>query len=136
MKKTMEEKVKTSIPIPPTITIAYFEEVCYEFSRLLYDLSEENHRLYGELEQRCMILEEQCHKYEKELAKSGNLKIALIVFLRKFCLRTRRFCIDVVRKIFASFRKFATEFGIKQHLKKTWFFKYLENNGILEKLRK
>lgn len=59
--------------------IAYIEKMCYEFSKLLFNVNTEHNRIcnqwnmrYNELEQHCMELEQRCAKLEKYFIDQGT----------------------------------------------------------------
>ena len=125
-------------------TRAYIERMCYEFSKLLNDVTEENNRAYLALEKKCAKLEEKCWEYERKLLQSR--KGIFGIFLR-LCLWMSKILSHIVanikdvlkralRYVFKKGKGFAIRLGVKDSLKKTKLFRRLYQKGIIDKLRR
>lgn len=115
----------------------YIEKMCYEFSRLLYDISEEHQRVRKEWEQKYTELERKCQNYEAQLQDIEKPRILLLQKgwnASKYL--TKKLCKAIAQYIFSFGRWFATHLGIKKYLKKSAIFKKLYSCGIIDKLRK
>lgn len=128
--------------------VAYIEKMCYEFSKLLYDVSEEHNRTCEQWSQKCAALEARCSEYEKQLLRprdeatpvSVSLWTKLKIRLRRaagaFQRRVKRVLGRVATAVFGWGRRAVTGLGVKDRLKRTRLFQDLYRNGTIDKLRK
>lgn len=129
------------ISSPVAVDTEYVEQICYEFSKLLYDVSEENERRYRLLEERYAALEVQCRKYEAQILQSENAGYAakaLIVIKQKTHVLVRKvkaLCLKITKRVFMAGRALTTQLGIKDRLKKSALFRKLYMRGTIDKLR-
>lgn len=117
--------------------VEFFEELCLEFSRMLYDISEENNRIYCSLLARNQKLEALCAEYEKSQGSiSGAVKIRLRRIKLVCCGTVKRAVKKIAKEMFGFGKRMAIRLGIKDKLKQTKLFRALYLRGTIDKLRK
>lgn len=118
-------------------SVEFIEELCVEFSQILYDISKENDRMYCSLLARNKELEALCEKYEKTQGSiSGAIKIRLRQIKDTFQKAIKSTLKGIAKNLFAMGKRLATQFGIKDRIKRTKLYRTLCLRGIIDKLRK
>ena len=123
------------------IEAEYVEKMCYEFSKLLYDVSEEHKHDCKQLEERCALLEAKCREYEEQILKSDSVdaatKARVIIRGKKNLLskKVKSLAVLLAKKVFFVGRTLATSLGIKDKLKQSALFRKLYLRGTIDKLR-
>ncbi len=122
---------------------ACVEELCYSFSRLLYDLIEDQRREYDELLQEKLSLERKCREYEERLQQGGNVSARAVRTRIAFSRRLEYLKIDIKTKLFSIAQKFFSfgrrvtgRLGIKEFMKRSSLFRKLYAKGTIDRLRK
>ena len=121
----------------PDVDIEFFEELCLEFSQMLYDISEENNRAYCSVLARNQELEAMCKEYEKT---QGSISAAIKIRLRQVravCRRTMKCTLKkIVQGLFRLGKCLTIRLGIKDKMKQTRLFRVLYSRGVIDKLRR
>lgn len=121
---------------PPEGDVEFFEELCLEFSQMLYDISEENNRAYCRLLAQNRELEALCREYEKN---QGSISTAVKIRLRQgraACGRVVKGTLKrIARKVFGIGKRLVIRLGIKDRIKGTKLFHTLDARGVIGKLR-
>lgn len=116
--------------------VEFFEELCLEFSQMLYDISEENNRAYCSLLARNQELEALCEEYEKT---QGSIAAAIKIRLRRIkrvcCGTVKRTAKKIAKKLFRFGKRVVIRLGIKDRIKQTKLFRTLYSRGVIDKLR-
>lgn len=124
-------------------TRAYIERMCYEFSKLINDVTEENNQAYLALEKKCAKLEEKCREYEQKLLQSRKGIFGIFLRLRLWMSKILSHIVAnikdtlkrALRYVFKKGKGFVVRLGVKDTLKKTRLFRMLYQKGIVDKLR-
>lgn len=117
---------------------ATIEQICYEFSNLLYDVTEEHNRINQALEDQCARLKEKCRDYERQLSRfSPLLRFWFWIYgiLMAPLNIIKKEMVKAAKLVFHLGKQFVIRFGIKDKLKKTKIFRKLYQKGIIDKLR-
>jgi len=116
--------------------IEFIEELCLEFSQMLYDISEENNRAYCSLLVRNQELEALCKEYERT---HGSISAAVKIRLRQMRNECRRVMKCILKKVakssFGVGKRLVIRLGLKDRIKQTNLFRTLYLRGIIDKLR-
>lgn len=114
------------------------EQMCCDFSRLLYDMSEESSRLKQNLEEKCARLEGKCKDYEWQLVCSSPLlRLWLWIYsvLTVPLIIIKATAVKIARWVFRFGKRITIHLGIKDRLKETKIFRKLYQKGTIDKLR-
>lgn len=137
---------ETDFKASGVVDVAYIEKMCYEFSKLLYDVSQEHNHICEQWAQKCATLEARCNEYEEQLLRPQEAAVPVSLWT-KLKIRLRRAAAAVQRRvkqllsgiavgIFGWGRRVVTGLGIKDRLKSTRLFQDLYRKGTIDKLRK
>lgn len=116
--------------------VDFFIELCLEFSQILYDISEESDRAYGDLLAKNQELVALCEEYEKTQGSiSGAIKIKLRQIKNTYQKTTKRILKKVAKALFAKGKYLAIRLGIKDKMKQMKLYRILYAHGFIDKLR-
>lgn len=122
------------------IDIAYVEQMCYEFSKLLYDISEEYNSRCVDLQIRCSILEKKCSEYETQILQGDNRRIGFLIKLKNWLKginkKIKHLFFLSARISFGFGRWLSACLGIKEKVKNTKLFQKMYIKGTIDKLRR
>ncbi|AFM02107.1 hypothetical protein Desde_3840 [Desulfitobacterium dehalogenans ATCC 51507] len=133
----------------PLSEVEAFEQTCCEFTRLLYEYSQEEYRLHQAevkvYQNRIAEMETRCREYESRLFEGGayrgelEKKFAKQDRKRQRCAsrkeRIRKFFFQIAQSVFRLGRRLSGQWGIKDRLKGTTLFKRLYLKGTIDRLR-
>lgn len=120
----------------------YIEQMCYEFSNLLYEVMKENEKAYQKLKDENEILERKCKQYEEQLLSPNVSKapIQFLIKLRRWLGKKRKqfkdTAINTGKTLYSLGKKISIKLGIKDSLKKTALFNKLYSSGMIDRFKR